>query len=170
LPPALAWRFRHVGGGPLLSVLKARARELGISDRIEWLGPQPQDVVLQRYREADLFVLPSRIAADGDRDGLPNVLMEAQSQRLAVIATRAGAIPELIVSESTGVLVDPDDVDALADSMRRLITDPPRRAALADAGFERLHRQFNFEILIDALADRFGLAPAAASDSVRTCA
>ncbi len=170
LPPTLAWRFRHIGGGPLLPMLKARAQELGIADRIEWLGAQPQDVVLQRYREADLFVLASRIAADGDRDGLPNVLMEAQSQRLAVIATHAGAIPELIESEATGLLVEPDDVDALADSMRRLIADPARRAALANAGFERLRRQFSFEIWIDALAGRFGLAPAAASDSVRTCA
>ena len=170
LPPTLAWRFRHIGGGPLLPTLKARARELGIADRMEWLGAQPQDVVLQRYREADLFVLASRVAADGDRDGLPNVLMEAQSQRLAVIATRAGAIPELIESEVTGLLVEPDDVDALADSMRQLITDPARRAALADAGFERLRRQFSFENWIEALAGRFGLAPAIGSDAVRTCA
>jgi glycosyltransferase involved in cell wall biosynthesis len=170
LPPTLAWRFRHIGGGPLLPMLKARARELGIAERMQWLGAQPQDVVLRCYREADLFVLASRIAADGDRDGLPNVLMEAQSQRLAVIATRVGAIPELIESEATGLLVEPDDVDALADGMRRLIADPARRAALADAGFERLRRQFNFEIWIDALAGRFGLAPPFASDSVRTCA
>jgi glycosyltransferase involved in cell wall biosynthesis len=170
IPAPLAWRFLHIGGGPLLPGLKARARELGIADRVEWLGAQPQDVVLQRYREADLFVLASRIAADGDRDGLPNVLMEAQSQRLAVIATRAGAIPELIEAESTGVLVEPDDIGALADSMRRLLTDPARRAALAAAGFERLRRQFSFEIWIDALAGRFGLVPAAASDAVSTCA
>ena len=170
LPPTLAWRFRHIGGGPLLPMLKARARQLGIAERVEWLGAQSQDVVLQRYREADLFVLASRIAADGDRDGLPNVLMEAQSQRLTVIATRAGAIPELIESEVTGLLVEPDDVDALADSMRQLIADPARRAALADAGFERLRRQFSFESWIDALAGRFGLAPAVASNSVRTCA
>jgi glycosyltransferase involved in cell wall biosynthesis len=169
LPTTLAWRFLHVGGGPLLPMLKTRARELGIADRIEWLGAQPQDVVLQRYRDADLFVLASRIAADGDRDGLPNVLMEAQSQRLAVIATRAGAIPELVEPDVTGLLVEPDDVGALADGMKRLITDPARRDALAAAGLERVHRQFRFEVSIDALAGRFGLAPAAA-DSVRTCA
>ncbi len=170
LPAALAWRFLHIGGGPLLPGLKARARELGIADRIEWLGAQPQDVVLQRYRDADLFVLASRIAADGDRDGLPNVLMEAQSQRLAVIATRAGAIPELIESGVTGVLVEPDDIGALADSMTQLIADPMRRAALAAAGLEQLHGHFSFETWIDALAGRFGLAPAATSGSVRTCA
>jgi len=170
LPAALAWRFLHIGGGPLLPELKARSRELGIADRIAWLGPQPQDVVLQRYREADLFVLASRIAADGDRDGLPNVLMEAQSQRVAVIATRAGAIPELIEPDATGVLVEPDDVAGLANSMERLITDPSQRAALAAAGLERLRRQFSFEVWIDALAGRFGLASAVAPGTVRTCA
>jgi glycosyltransferase involved in cell wall biosynthesis len=169
LPAARAWRFLHVGGGPLLPGLKARAAELGIADRIEWLGAQPQDIVLQRYREADLFVLASRIATDGDRDGLPNVLMEAQSQRLAVIATRAGAISELIEPDATGVLVEPGDVGALADSITRLIADPVHRAVLAAAGFERLHRHFSFETWIDALADRFGLAPAV-HNSVRTCA
>jgi glycosyltransferase involved in cell wall biosynthesis len=170
LPANLAWRFRHVGGGPLLPALKARARDLGIADRIEWLDAQPQDVVLQRYREADLFVLASRIAADGDRDGLPNVLMEAQSQQIAVIATRAGAIGELIEPDATGTLVEPDDSGALAEAMARLIADPARRAALAAAGFERLHRHFDFEAWIDALADRFGLARSAASAAVRTCA
>jgi glycosyltransferase involved in cell wall biosynthesis len=170
LPTAVTWRFVHIGGGPLLPVLKARARELGIGDRIEWLGAQPQDAVLQRYRDADLFVLASRIAADGDRDGLPNVLMEAQSQRVAVVATRVAGIPELVVSDVTGILVEPDDVSGLADSMTRLITDPERRAALAAAGLERLHRHFSFETWIDALAVRFGLASAATSSSVRTCA
>ena len=169
LPPTLAWRFRHIGGGPLLPSLKARAQDLGIAARIEWLGAQPQQVVLQRYREADLFALASHVAADGDRDGLPNVLMEAQSQRLAVIATRAGAIPELIEPGVTGILVEPDDASALAESMAQLIADPARRAALAAAGLERLHRRFDFETWIDALAGRFGLA-AAAPGAVRTCA
>jgi glycosyltransferase involved in cell wall biosynthesis len=168
LPPALAWRFLHIGGGPLLPALKARARELGIADRIQWLGAQPQDVVLERYRGADLFVLASRVAADGDRDGLPNVLMEAQSQRLAVIATRVGAIPELIEPEVTGVLIEPDDVGALADNIGRLVADPARRAALAAAGFERVQRHFDLEVWIDALAGRFGLATG--RNAVRTCA
>jgi glycosyltransferase involved in cell wall biosynthesis len=96
--------------------------------------------------------------------------MEAQSQQIAVIATRAGAIGELIEPDATGTLVEPDDSGALAEAMARLIADPARRAALAAAGFERLHRHFDFEAWIDALADRFGLAPSAASAAVRTCA
>jgi starch synthase len=96
--------------------------------------------------------------------------MEAQSQRLAVVATRAGAIAELIEPDATGILVEPDDIGALAGAMAQLIADPARRGALAAAGFERLHRHFDFEAWIDALADRFSLAPSAASASVRTCA
>src|SRR5262249_27968026 len=87
LPRDLAWRLTHIGGGPLLPGLRRQATELGLSDRIEWRGAQAQEAVLAAYREADLFVLASRISADGDRDGLPNVLLEAQSQRLAVVST-----------------------------------------------------------------------------------
>ncbi len=163
LPRGLAWRFVHIGGGPQLPALKQRAQRLGIVDRIAWLGPQPQDVVLRHYRAADLFVLASRIAGDGDRDGLPNVLLEAHSQRLAVIATRVSAIPELVEHGTTGMLVEADDAAALSDAMSRLIADPARRAELAAAAFERVRRNFDLETCVDALAARFRpLAPDAA--------
>ena len=93
LPREPSWRFVHVGGGPLLPALERQAAEAGIADRVEWRGPATQDEVLARYRAADLFVLASRVVADGDRDGLPNVLMEAQSQALACVATRVSGIP-----------------------------------------------------------------------------
>jgi glycosyltransferase involved in cell wall biosynthesis len=168
LPKALAWRFTHIGGGPQLPALRRQAQRLGIADRIEWLGAQPQEVVLRHYRAADLFVLASRIAADGDRDGLPNVLLEAQSQRLAVIATRISAIPELVEHAATGVLVPPDDAPALSDALRQLIADPARRAGLAAAGFERVHRCFDLRTCVGALAARFGHP--AAPDALRPCA
>jgi glycosyltransferase involved in cell wall biosynthesis len=169
LPKALSWQLVHIGGGPGLPALKQQAERLGIGDRIRWLGGQPQDVVLQHYRAADLFVLASRIAADGDRDGLPNVLLEAQSQRLAVIATRMSAIPELIQHDLTGALVEPGDAVALRATLQRLIADPARRAELATAAFEHVHRCFDLRICVDALAERFGLSTAA-SDTLRTCA
>jgi glycosyltransferase involved in cell wall biosynthesis len=169
LPPELAWRFRHIGGGPLLAALKAQARHLRIAGRIEWLGAQPQDVALRHYRAADLFVLASRIAADGDRDGLPNVLLEAQSQRLAVVATRAAAIPELIEHEATGLLVPPGDPPALAESMRRLIIDPVRRSVLAAAGFERVSRHFDAQVWAVALARRFGLSENGPKKQTQAC-
>jgi glycosyltransferase involved in cell wall biosynthesis len=171
LPADLSWRFVHIGGGPMLADLKRQARALGIAERMEWLGAQPQEIVLERYRQADLFALASRIATDGDRDGLPNVLMEAQSQRLPVIATRVAAVPELIEDGITGLLVEPRDPAALAATLATLIEDPARRAKLAAAGFERVHRQFDLQRGIDQLARLFGLAPAdAQTPQARSCA
>jgi glycosyltransferase involved in cell wall biosynthesis len=166
----VAWRFVHIGGGPLADALRERAHRLGIADRIEWLGPRPQQVVLERYRAADVFVLASRIAADGDRDGLPNVLMEAQSQRLPVIATRIAGVPELIEDGVTGLLVEPQNPSALAAAMSGLIGDPARRQRLAAAGFERVRRSFDMRSGIGQLAAKFGLAATVATARVPTCA
>src|SRR3546814_17200132 len=94
--------------------LERQATTLGLADRIDWHGPAAQAEVLARYRAADLFALASRVARDGDRDGLPNVLVEAQSQGLACLATRVAAIPELVDDGVTGVLVPPDNPAALA--------------------------------------------------------
>lgn len=154
LPPGLAWRLSHIGGGPLLDRLKRQAQSLGLAERIDWLGPQPQDVVLQRYREADLFVLASRIAKDGDRDGLPNVLVEALSQRLAAVATEAGAIGELIADGVHGLLVAPGDPPALAAALARLLADPALRRRLGQAGEARVRSDFTLAIGADRIAQR----------------
>jgi glycosyltransferase involved in cell wall biosynthesis len=163
LPRGLAWRFEHIGGGPLLPALKKRAEALGIAERIAWRGAQPQDLVLETYRGADLFVLASRIAGDGDRDGLPNVLMEAQSQGLAVVATRVSAIPELVEDGTTGTLVAPGDREALAAALRALIADPQRRALLGQAGERRVRGRFDMNAGMDLLAKRFTDATDAAA-------
>jgi len=158
LPPRLEFEFVHVGGGPLAAQLRARAAALGLAARVRWLGPQAQQGVMREYARADLFVLASRIAADGDRDGLPNVLMEAQSQALACIATRISGVPELVVDGETGLLVPENDPDALAAALERLIARPELRFALGAAGAERVRKAFSAEIGLARLAERFGLA------------
>ena len=126
-----------------------------------------QPEVLAAYREADLFVLASKIGKDGDRDGLPNVLIEAQSQRLACVSTRVSAIPELIEQDVTGLLVPPGNPIAIAETLERLIRDPEERARLGAAGEHHVRRLFSMEAGIDLLATRFGLASASSwgSDS-----
>ena len=155
IPPGRHWQLLHVGDGPRLPALKELAKELGIDDRIRWLGPQAHAVVLGAYRAADIFVLPSRIASDGDRDGLPNVLLEAQSQRLACVSTRVSGIPELIVDGETGLLVAPRAPDELAAALARLIADPVLRGSLGEAGFERTTTLFSLDGGADRLAQRF---------------
>ncbi len=155
LPAGLHWRWTHVGGGDRLAALKAQAAALGLDGRIDWLGAKAQDAVIAQYRRADLFVLPCRTARDGDRDGLPNVLMEAQSQGLACLSTRAAAVAELIEDGVTGALVEPEDPSALAAALASLIGDPARRAALAAAGAARVRRDFVSDSGIDRLHGRF---------------
>jgi glycosyltransferase involved in cell wall biosynthesis len=168
LPPDLAWRFVHVGGGALARRLKRRAARLGLDRRIEWRGARAQPEVLAAYREADLFVLAAKIGRDGDRDGLPNVLMEAQSQGLACLATRLPGIAELIEDARTGVLVPPADKEALAAALAALIRDPTGRVRLAAAGEMRVRRDFSMQAGIDQLAAMFGLPER--SGTVRTAA
>jgi len=157
LPVGLHWRFVHVGGGPLKEKLAKRARVLGIAERITWRGALAHGEVLEEYRRADLFALACRVAHDGDRDGLPNVLGEAQSQGLACVATRVSAIPELVVDGASGVLVQENDAAALAGALEALIRDPARRRALGEAGRARVRAQFTLEANFARLAQKFGV-------------
>lgn len=145
------WRFVHIGGGALSDELKARAETLGLSERIDWRGKQDQTQVIEAMRSADLFVLPSKIADDGDRDGLPNVLMEAASQKLPILSTQVSAIPEFITDGEHGVLVPPGDADALARALDDLAADPAGRHAMADAAYDRLRAEFGMTAGIDRL-------------------
>src|SRR5712691_6298344 len=168
LPADLAWRFVHIGGGALAKRLKRQAARLGLAERVEWRGARPQPEVLAAYRDADLFVLAAKIGRDADRDGLPNVLMEAQSQGLACVATQLPGIGELVEDGRTGVLVPPDNPRALAAALEALIRDPAQRARLGAAGEARVRQDFGMVCGIAVLAALFGLpepvrTPAAAA-------
>lgn len=158
IPPSVHWRFVHIGEGPLLGDLRGRTDSAGLAARVTWLGACPQQRVLAALREADLFVLAAKVAADGDRDGLPNVLLEAQSQGLACISTEVSAIPELIEDGRTGILVPPDQPGPLAEALTRLIGAPLLRERLGRAGMRRVGEAFAMEPGIERLAALFGLA------------
>ena len=173
LPSTLQWRFVHVGGGPLSDDLQRRAEGLGIADRIVWRGALSQTEVLSEYRAADIFALACRIARDGDRDGLPNVLVEAQSQALPCVATTVSGIPELIRDGVTGLLVPPDRPDAFSRALQTCIEDPSRRAALGEAGRARVTCEFDLHDNVERLAMKFGLGVsevAARSQATAACA
>lgn len=155
LPNDINWCFVHIGGGPLIAELKRKAASLGIAERIDWRGPQPDEYVLRAYREADIFVLPCQIAEDGDRDGLPNVLLEAQSQRLPCVSTDVSGIPELVENEVTGLLVKQKDPLALATAMQKLLTDANLRLRLGQAGFERVRERFSAVDLVERIIRQF---------------
>ncbi|NKX74373.1 glycosyltransferase family 4 protein [Rhodobacteraceae bacterium R_SAG3] len=144
LPADLDWHWTHIGGGGLGDLLQGMAEDAGLAARITWRGACDQPEVIAAMRAADLFVLPSRVAEDGDRDGLPNVLMEAASQGLPILSTPVSAIPEFIQSGTHGLLSD-DAPAALADAMLRLAHAPDEARRMADAVLNRLRRDFGMD-------------------------
>ncbi|MTI09333.1 glycosyltransferase family 4 protein [Curvivirga aplysinae] len=157
LPKDLHWKLIQVGGGTLEEKLKAQAKNLGLSDKIDWLGAQPQEKVLEEIRKADAFVLASKVVEDGDRDGLPNVLMEAQSQGLAVVSTNISAIPELIVDGKNGLLAEAEDADNLSEKLLKIITVSKQRFKMGQAGEKRVREEFDADHCITRLAECFNL-------------
>ncbi len=155
LPKSLNWHFTHIGGGELSEALKQEADRLGLSEKITWRGAQPREEVIATCQKADLFVLPSKLARTGDRDGLPNVLMEAQSMGICCLSTKVSAIPELILNGKTGVLVEPGSPEDLSRAMAGLIEDPKRRHALGLAAAERVRAEFSTDPGLDRLAEKF---------------
>jgi glycosyltransferase involved in cell wall biosynthesis len=156
LPPDLQWRFEHIGGGcEQLSRLKALAESLGIASRISWKGALAQEDVLEHYRGADIFALACRIAADGDRDGLPNVLVEAASQKLTCVSTNVSGVPELLVHGENGMVLPPENPRAMAEALERAIRDPALRKRLGDAAERRVRDHFDYMSSIGQLKHLF---------------
>lgn len=129
------WRAVVVGAGPLASSLIARAEELGLEERVEFVGARPEAEVRALLRRAAVAALASVETRDGDRDGVPVALMEAMAVGAAVVTTTVGAIPELV--EGAGILVAPGDAQALADALDDL-ADPEVRADWTVAGRRRV--------------------------------
>ncbi|WP_028732700.1 glycosyltransferase [Rhizobium leguminosarum] len=155
LPADLNWRMDHIGGGEELGKLKALATELGISPRIVWKGAMAQEDVLDHYRRADLFALACRIAANGDRDGLPNVLVEASSQRLVCLSTEVSGVPELLKNGENGLVVPPEDPALLARALEAAIRDPALRKRLGDAAENQVREHFDYHSSIRQLTGLF---------------
>ncbi len=154
LDDEIVWRFEHAGGGPLSQRLKRQAETLSISGRVAWHGAKDRGFIFDLLRRADLFVLPSRLTRSGDRDGLPNVLMEAQAFAVPVLATNVSGIPELVTHCETGWLVRERDPEALADAIRRLIGDPAFRLTLGRKGAANVRERFSSEPGIDFIAEK----------------
>lgn len=153
LPAGLDWHWTHIGGGGLGDLLQGMAEDAGIADRITWRGACDQPEVIETMRSSDLFVLPSRVAADGDRDGLPNVLMEAASQALPILSTPVSAIPEFIDHGIHGLLSE-DSPEALAESLLSAARHPQKLAELAQAALVRLCSDFGMDPGIAQLSKR----------------
>jgi len=145
-----------VGGGPLLDELRHLVAELGLGDRVHLLGPQPSQAVHDAYQRCSMAALACRVAEDGDRDGMPTVLLEAMARGLPVISTDVAGIPELVQHERTGLLVTPDDPQALADAIDRLWREPDLADRLGRAARRLVGEEFDPDRSARHLAEVFG--------------
>ena len=149
--------IRHtlIGDGEDRRKILALVRRLGLEDTTRWLGTLPHETVLAHYRQAAVFLLGCEVAANGDRDGIPNVLMESMAMGVPVVATRVSAIPELVEDGKTGLLVTPRNPELLADAVQRLLTDESLRERIIENSGPWVRRHFNNRHLIIDLAAIF---------------
>jgi glycosyltransferase involved in cell wall biosynthesis len=140
---ALDFRCRIVGKGPLRAELAALVAELGLEGHVVLSGPIPREQLVAQYRAASVLVAPCVVGSDGNRDGLPTVLVEAMALGVPVVATPVTGIPELVEDGRTGLIVPERDPGALAGAIRRLLTDPWGAAVLVEAGRRRIERDFD---------------------------
>lgn len=140
-----SFQIEIIGDGPMRQALETQVLDLGLSNWVRLLGPLPHESVCEAYERASLFVLPCVVAPDGDRDGIPNVLLEAMACGVPVIATPVSGIPELIVAEREGVLVPPNSPEMLADALDRLLAQPELCDRLALAARAKVEAWFSVE-------------------------
>jgi glycosyltransferase involved in cell wall biosynthesis len=126
--------------------LQTQIEALDLGARVRLVGKLAREQVIERYARAAVYVQPSRIAADGDRDGIPNVLLEAMAMGLPVVASNVSGIPELVDSGVNGLLVSPDDPAALADAIVRLIQQPALCADLGCRARQTVTDQFDNDL------------------------
>lgn len=135
--------LRIVGDGPQRDALTRRIAAAGLGDRVELCGPRGHGELPAEYAAAHIVVVPSVQDAAGDRDGLPNVVLEAMASARAIVASDVGAVASAIRHEDTGLLVTPGDAGALAGAIESLAADPGQRARLAAAASARVRRDFD---------------------------
>lgn len=149
--------FRCViyGDGPLRDELAATIGQLGLAGNVELAGERPQQALLPVFQQAAVFALTPFITDDGDRDGVPNVLVEAMACGVPVVSTAVAGIPELVQHDYNGLLVAPHDVPALAGALTALLGDAARRERMGAAARQTVVEHFDLQTAARQLAGLF---------------
>ncbi|CAN7292387.1 glycosyltransferase [Phenylobacterium sp. LjRoot225] len=149
---AADWRYEIVGSGPLLEDLKRLAVELQLGERVQFVGSLDSAGVRRHLEAADIFLLPSLTAKNGDMEGIPVALMEAMASGACVVSTQHSGIPELVGHGACGLLAQEGDVDDLVVQLERALAEPALRLALARRARRKVETEFNQKTLQDQLA------------------
>jgi colanic acid/amylovoran biosynthesis glycosyltransferase len=138
-----AFRCRIIGGGRLRGALEAQIVRLGLETQVELAGPLPQALVIKEMHNAAVLAAPCIVGADGDRDGLPNVIQEALALGTPVVTTDVTGIPEVVRHGATGLQVPQRDPASLSAALEQLLTDRDLRVRLAAAGRRLIEAEFD---------------------------
>ncbi|MEP7133963.1 MAG: glycosyltransferase family 4 protein [Chloroflexota bacterium] len=133
------WEWRLAGDGPQIDPLKSLASELGIADRVTFLGWQSREQLLEQYKHSNLFLFPSR------HEGMPNAVLEAMASGLPVIASRIAGNEELVLNEETGILFESEDTNALSDALNKLLINASLRQKMGAASRLRVEEHYSWE-------------------------
>jgi len=159
-----------VGGGDgYTETLVQLIKELGLEDTVNLHGAVTQEELRDIYQQATLFALPCLVVDNGDRDGIPNVLVEAMAMRVPVISTDISGIPELIDNNVNGLLVPEKNALAMADAIEKLLINPALRQQLGDAGRARVCQDFDSQVTTLDLKDLFVSRLANVSEVLHEC-
>ena len=140
-----SFRCEIIGEGPLENELRGQIERLNLQNRVALSAARPQDEVRQRLAAANVFVLPSVIDPEGGMDNLPTVIMEAMATGLPVVSTKIGGIPEMVIENETGFLLEPGDAAAFANAIEKVIDDRVLARRLGHAGYQRAQELFSIE-------------------------
>lgn len=146
-----------VGEGPLRDELEAQIRAAGLEGRVRLHGALEHADVVELYRTAALFALPCVTAGDGDRDGIPNVILEAMAMELPIVSTNHSGIPEAVEDGVNGILVPQRDVGTLTHALDRLLGDPVQRREMGRAGRRIVLERFDVAVNVKLLMTHLGV-------------
>jgi glycosyltransferase involved in cell wall biosynthesis len=149
---AVDFDYILIGDGEERENIVRHIFDLGLQDCCHWKGTLPHDRVLEEFRRADVFVLGCEIAPNGDRDGIPNVLVESLAMGLPAVGTTVSALPEILHHGETGMITEPGNPVAMADNIQRLLTDLALRGRIIPGGKELVAASFDNRTLIRNLA------------------
>ena len=144
--------YTLIGDGDQREEIAEQIFILGLQEHCRWLGTLPHEQVIREFEQADLFVLGCRVAENGDRDGIPNVLVESLAMGLPAVATTVSALPEIIRPDETGLLTEPDNPVQMAEAIHEMLTNIELREKCIKQGQELVNANFNNRKLIAELA------------------
>lgn len=145
------FRCQIIGQGPLESELEKMIHHLKLENKIQTLKFLPHEELVNRYTQSDVFALACRVAENGDRDGIPNVLVEAMAVGLPVVATQESGIAELVESSINGLLVPPRNPSALAEALQKILLRPEAYRSFSQRGKEKVKREFDLSLNVSHL-------------------